>query len=228
MKNKIFTFILGVAIFFIIITFSIGLPIYCRFFYYFQIDSLNLVETSGYSYETIKTAYDEMLNFLIYPAQEFSTGALKFNEAGKAHFVDCKVLFDLNITVFIICALTIAIILILKKKKVISLCKPFKMHVAFTSAVSIFLVFSILGLLVASNFDNAFIIFHKIFFPGKDNWHFNPRDMEIINILPQEFFLNCAILIGASIILISLTIIIYQLIKRKKASKPSPCKEFSN
>ena len=218
MKNKIFTGILGVAIFFFIITFSIGLPIYCRFFYYLQIDSLNLVETTGYSYETIKTAYDEMLNFLIYPAKEFSTGALRFNESGKAHFIDCKVLFDLNITVFIISALTIATIFILKKKNVITICRPFKMHVAFTSALSIFVVFSILGILVASNFEKAFTVFHQIFFPGKDNWYFNPYDMEIINILPQQFFLNCAILIGVSIILISLTIIIYQLIKRKKAS----------
>ncbi len=217
MKNKIFTTLLGVAIFFFIITFSIGLPIYCRFFYYLQIDSLNLVETTGYSYETIKTAYDEMLNFLIFPGTEFSTGALKFNQSGMEHFVDCKVLFDLNISVLLISLAIIVTTFILNNKGVITILRPFNMHVAFVSAISIFAVVLILTALVSLDFNSAFTIFHHIFFPGKDNWQFNPNQMEIIKILPQQFFLNCAILIGASIFIISISIIIYQLIKKKKA-----------
>ena len=92
------------------------------------------------------------------------------------------------------------------------------MHVGFTSAVSIFIVFLVLIGLVSIDFSKAFVIFHKIFFPGKDNWQFS-QDDEIINILPQEFFMSCAILIAVSIIAISLIIIIFQLIKRKKARK---------
>ena len=66
------------------------------------------------------------------------------------------------------------------------------------------------------DFDGAFIAFHHLFFPGKDNWTFHPDKDQIITALPQEFFMNCAIFIGSSIIFISLFIIVFQLVKRKK------------
>ena len=81
-----------------------------------------------------------------------------------------------------------------------------------------FIVIAVLFGLVAIDFENAFVVFHKIFFPGKDNWQFSYAD-EIIMALPQQFFMNCAILIGASIILISLSIIVFGLVKRRKMRK---------
>lgn len=220
MKNKIATIIFGIGVFFFIIAFSIGLPIYFRPFYYMQIEPLNLPLYTGESYQTIKEAFDQVMNFLVLPNQEFGTGVFKFNQSGMEHFVDCKVLFDINSTALIISSLIIIATLILQKKKIISLSKPFGMSVSFISAISIFVViFVIVALVGIVGFSNAFTVFHHIFFPGKDNWLFDPYDMEVINILPQQFFLNCAILIGASILIISLSIIVFQLIKRHKAKK---------
>ena len=54
-----------------------------------------------------------------------------------------------------------------------------------------------LGALAALDFSRAFTVFHAVFFPGKDNWLFNPATDEIILIMPERFFLNCALLIGA-------------------------------
>lgn len=48
-----------------------------------------------------------------------------------------------------------------------------------------------------ADFSRAFTVFHAVFFPGKDNWLFNPATDEIILIMPERFFLNCALLIGA-------------------------------
>lgn len=220
MKNKIATIIYGIGVFFFIIAFSIGLPIYFRPFYYAQIEPLNLPLLTGESYETIKQAFDQVMNFLVLPNQEFGTGVFKFTESGKAHFVDCKVLFDINITALLISSAIIIATIILQKKKVISLLKPFNMSVSFISAISIFaVIFVVVALVFTAGFDKAFTIFHHIFFPGKDNWLFDPFDMQVINILPQQFFLNCAILIGASILIISLSIIIFQLVKRQKSKK---------
>ncbi|MBQ9756038.1 MAG: TIGR01906 family membrane protein [Clostridia bacterium] len=218
MKNKIFTVIFGVAIFFLIISFSIALPIYCRFFYYMQINSLNLPEKTGYSYGAIKWAFDDVMNFLTLPNYPFGTGSLSFTKEGASHFADCKALFTLDTVVLIVSFILVLTMMFLEKFKKISFCRPFGMHVGFTSAVSIFIVFLVLIGLVSIDFSKAFVIFHKIFFPGKDNWQFS-QDDEIINILPQEFFMSCAILIAVSIIAISLIIIIFQLIKRKKARK---------
>ena len=220
MKNKLFTALFGVAIFFFIITFSIGLPIYCRFFYYMQIEALNLPASTGYDYATIKVAFDEVMNFLTLPGFEFGTGVFKYSQAGKAHFYDCKVLFDLNFYVLIASTIIIASLLILSKLKFISFCRPFNMHVAFLSCISIFTVIAIIAILIfIAGFDNAFTVFHHIFFPGKDNWQFDYFEDEIIRILPQQFFLSCAVLIGASIVIISLTVIVFQLIKRHKIKK---------
>ena len=221
MKNKLLSILYGVAIFFFIISFSIGLPIYCRFFYYLHINALNLPSLTGYDYWTIKSAYDEVLNFLTLPGAQFGTGVFGYTEAGKAHFVDCKALFDLNLIALISSTAIIGTLHILKRKKIFLPSKPFGMGVSFISAVSIFAVALVLVGLISIDFNSAFIVFHKIFFPGKDNWQFSYAD-EIIKVLPQEFFMNCAILIGASIVLISSGIIIYQLVKRKKSAKITP------
>ena len=88
MKNKLLTGLLGFFIAILIITFSIGLPIHFRPFYYMQIDSLGIEEYSGFDRETIVEAYDELLDYLTLPGHDFSTGKLRYSESGKDHFVD--------------------------------------------------------------------------------------------------------------------------------------------
>lgn len=224
MKNKLLTILFGVAVFFFIITFSIGLPIYARFFYYLQINALGIPEKTGYSYAEIKAAYDEVLNFLTLPNREFGTGVFSYTPQGMAHFEDCKVLFNLNLIVLICSSAIIALCLILNKFKVFSFCRPFGMNVSFISAVSIFAVIAVLAIIIAIDFNAAFVAFHHLFFPGKDNWQFSSKD-EIIYALPQQFFMNCAILIGASIIIICVAIIVFQLVKKHKNAKKDDINE---
>lgn len=219
--SVIATIIFAVAVFLFIITFSIGLPIYCRFFYYMQIEPLGLPESTGYDFAQIKEAYDQVLNFLTMPNKEFSSGVFKFSAEGASHFEDCKALFTLNVVVLIVSTIIIVAILVLNKFKIICLKKPFGFSAAFYSAISIFAIGAILAILIAIDFDSAFVVFHHLFFPGKDNWTFSPYVDEIITALPQEFFMNCAILIGASIVLISAIIIIFEVVKRAKLKQNS-------
>ena len=60
---------------------------------------------------------------------------------------------------------------------------------------------AIVGVLAALDFDRAFTVFHSIFFPGKDNWLFDPATDPVILILPEAFFRSCAILILAAVLL---------------------------
>ncbi len=216
MKNKLFTALFIVALMLFIITFSIGLPIYLRFFYYIQIDTLNLPEITGYSFEQIKCAYDEVLNYLTLPNRPFGTGVFYYSKEGASHFADCKKLFNLNLIVLITSGIVLILTFILQKKKIISLCRPFSMHPAFVSAISIFALIFIILIFAMIDFTAVFVVFHLIFFPGKNNWQFDARETEIIKALPEQFFMNCAILIGASILIFCLSIIIVQLVKRKK------------
>jgi integral membrane protein (TIGR01906 family) len=216
MKNGIFTFLTGFLIAILIITVSIGLPIYVRPFYYYQVDALNIEEYSGADRETIIEAYDELLDYLTIPGNEFKTGKFKYSESGKAHFVDCKVLFDLNLYAMITAVLGLAILFILKASGVFELCRPFGKHVAFSSGLFTLTGFAVIGGLAAIDFDRAFTIFHKLFFPGKENWLFSWYEDEIIRILPQEFFMNCAILILVSIITLCILAIIMGCVSKKK------------
>ena len=71
----------------------------------------------------------------------------------------------------------------------------------FWAGAGLGVVFLVVGGLAALDFDRAFVVFHALFFPGKDNWLFDPDTDQIITILPQVFFRNCAILILAVLIL---------------------------
>ena len=77
-----------------------------------------------------------------------------------------------------------------------------------------------IGGLAATNFDRAFVIFHSLFFPGKDNWIFDYRTDQIILVLPQDFFMHCAMLIGGGLLCFSLGLLIFALIREKKCRNP--------
>ena len=108
------------------------------------------------------------------------------------------------------------VLLVLNRIGVIKLAKPGGLSLSFFAGVGTLVLFATLGLVAAQDFDTAFRIFHTIFFPGKDNWLFNPYEDPIILFMPQEFFMNCAILICASILIISATMIVVGIIKKNK------------
>ena len=63
------------------------------------------------------------------------------------------------------------------------------------------------------------MIFHSLFFPGKTNWPFDWRTDPIILVLPQDFFLHCALLIGGGLLTFSLGILIFDIFQEKRREK---------
>ena len=218
---QILTLVLIVAIILFTISFSIGLPIYGREFYYMQIGPLEIEKATGRDRDTIIRGYDEVLDFLTRPGGEFSAGDFAFSESGADHFKDCKFLFTLNASVYVISALVIAAVLLLLRFGKIKLCRPFGLAPVFWSGSITLGLFAVLGVLISMDFDTAFVIFHSVFFPGKSNWIFNPRNDEIILAMPESFFMNCAILIGSSVILMSLAFVAVGLYIKIRARKCS-------
>ena len=213
--NHSLTIVFIFSLLILMITFSIGLPIYFRPFYYLHINGLDMVENTRWSYDVIKEAYDEVLDFLVLN-KPFGTGELKYSSEGQSHFEDCKILFDLNFYCLLGSFVISSVILVLHKLKKIEIQKYFKFSPIFYSSIIAILIPLIVGILASIDFDRAFEVFHTIFFPGKDNWLFDPRTDQIILVMPQEFFRNCAILIGSSLLIITITSIIISLIKRIK------------
>lgn len=215
-SDKALSLLFCVSLFFFIITFSVALPIFCRPFYYAHIGALDLSKKSGYTQKEIKEAYDEVISYLTLPNREFSSGAMRYSREGAAHFADCKRLFTLNSAVLFCSALCLAVLLILKKA---GKARPFMLgrhSAAFYSACAAIAVPVLLTLSVCFDFSSAFSVFHKFFFPGKTNWMFNSYTDEIINVLPEEFFMNCAVLIGVSILVFSFSLL---LTEKKRINK---------
>lgn len=220
--NHSLTIILIFSLLILMITFSIGLPIYFRPFYYLHINGLDMVENTRWSYEVIKEAYDEVLDFLVLN-RPFGTGELRYSSEGQSHFEDCKILFDLNFYCLLSSFIVSTVIIVLHKFKKIEIQRYFKFNPIFYSSIIAILIPLVVGILASIDFDKAFEVFHTIFFPGKDNWLFDPRTDQIILVMPQEFFRNCAILIGSSLLIITITSIVVSIIRKRKLKSKENC-----
>lgn len=213
MKKTLRSLLCAVCVVCFLLTAAIGLPIYIRPFYYAHIEAFDLPARSGYTAEEIRTAYDEVLDYLTLPGKEFSTGVLPHSAEGKAHFADCKVLFDLNASVLVGSGLALAVLFVMRKKW-----GPYRLgrHSApFWAAVLSLTAPIAIGALAALDFDRAFVIFHSIFFPGKTNWVFDWHADQIIRVLPQEFFMDCAILIGVGLVTMAAGILVWESRKKR-------------
>ena len=156
------------------------------------------------------------MNYLNFGAP-FATGDFAYTESGKAHFEDCKVLFDLDTWVMLVSGAILLAALILKKTNVIKADKLKGFDFYFYGGVLGVVIPLILGIIIAINPDAAFTIFHKIFFPGKENWNFNWNKDQIIRILPFQFFMNCAALIGVIWLGFSAAAVTVSSVRHKKA-----------
>ena len=217
MRSRILSAVFALALILFILTVSIGLPIYIRPFYYAHIGPMGLEAYTGLTAEQLREAYDGILDYLTLPNRPFSCGILPFSSEGEAHFADCRVLFDLNRNVLLASGGILAVLLLLQRKF-----GPYRLgkrHAAWWAGLLALIAPLVIGALAALDFDRAFVIFHQIFFPGKSNWLFDWRTDPIILALPQEFFRNCAILIGAGLVIFSLSLLIFTGIRDKKAGK---------
>ena len=90
MKKRLLSLLCTLCVAVLMLTVSIGLPIYIRPFYYAHIGAYELDRLSGYPESQIREAYDQVLDYLTLPGKEFGTGVLPYSPEGKAHFEDCK------------------------------------------------------------------------------------------------------------------------------------------
>lgn len=194
--SKLLSVLLSVLTALVVLTGSVAVPLLCRAFYYAHIGPMDLT-AYGLTEEEIKTAYDEMMDFCLGRREDFSAGVLAFSQSGADHFADVRGLFLLDLRVLKwSAALLLAVLVICKMRRA----RPHRFlgrGPSLWAAAGLGASFLAVGGLAALDFDRAFVIFHSLFFPGKDNWIFDWRTDPIILFLPQDFFRNCALLILA-------------------------------
>lgn len=189
-----------------------GQVLLVRDFYTAQIGPLGICEASGLTRQQAAEAYGDVMDYCMGRRPDFSAGVLPFSAEGAGHFADVRGLFLLVVWVFVAAAgllLTGAVVCRLRRQRLPRLGGRTP---GFWAACGLGGLFLLIALLAALNFDGAFTVFHSIFFPGKDNWLFDPVTDPVILILPEAFFRNCAI----AIVTVLLTVCIMLVVTGRK------------
>lgn len=209
-KHLLSDIFIGIVFTIFFICLGIFIVIHFRQLYYFDISYLNIETISGYSKNIILENYNALMDYcspfyhgkLIFPS-------LSITEPAYIHFEKVKLIFDgsFYIGCFLFFVL-FGIILFKCRKKDFSYLK--------ISSVIILILPVLCVAACAINWDATFILFHKLFFKG-DYWLFDWDADQIIRILPDTYFLHCALCIIGVVILGSfLTFLSYLLTNRKK------------
>lgn len=145
--------------------------------------------------------YIHLINYLLNPFNK----NLKFyyfdaSQSGLQHFSDVKQLFLINNIILIFSG-------VVKKKWKI------KLEFYKTDAIFIAIIPILLGMLMALDFEDFFVMFHQVLF-SNNNWLFNPVMDPIINVLPEQFFEQLII-----IFMIIFEFLIFKGFKNKKKSR---------
>ena len=180
--------------------------------YYADMERYRLSERFGYPEEEIRANYDAMVeynNFFYKGELEFPT--VPMSENAREHFREVRVIFVFIETVLLPIGIigSIAGILLCRKER--------KQHYLLLSGIFSIGIPSALGGLIAANWETFFTKFHELFF-NNDYWIFNSATDPIIDLLPDEFFLHCCIMIlGIILAFAAVCIILYIKRQRSKA-----------
>ena len=181
--------------------------------YYHDMETLGISAYSGYSEAEIRENYDALIDYnMAWKDGNLEFPTLPMSETGKIHFEEVKEIFDLFKYLAVFCGLFgVAGIVFMAKKKEYR-------YLKMTAIVSCGLPV-VLGILVALFWDQVFVIFHELFF-NNDYWIFDYRTDPIILLLPDEFFMHCAlwifggVLFGAAVCLGS-----YLVLRKRQLTK---------
>lgn len=219
-KEKLFTptnILLALVLMLFLISFAVVFTLNFRPLYYFDIDVLNIPVYSGFSPEVIRENYDALIGY----NSIFHTGPLTFptlpmSETGEIHFVEVKNIF-VGVQVLMAVTLVLSLVGFILKLR--------KGQIQFMKLGAIFSIVLPLacGAVVAVNWQFFFVSFHKLFF-NNDYWIFDEVTDPVITILPNAFFMHCAVMIMAIVVVCSVVMYVVYRVLKKKWTVPAPQK----
>lgn len=194
---------------FMVALLAIGLAIAVNFrpLYYLDISRLNIVEKSGFNAVLIKENYNILIDYCC----PFFRGPLEFtiraSESGLSHFAECKQIFNV---IYLAGAASLVFVIV----SFIIKAKLGELKYLRNCAIITVVLPAIVGIFALIDFDTLFLIFHKITF-SNDDWLFDPATDPIINMLPQEFFMQCALIIVGTMLIGVITVLIIYFVAKK-------------
>lgn len=214
--KRLINVILVISIFLILLVNSIEIGAYNKQYYKWAFNKNNTEEVTGKSEEELLNISDDLIKYLKSNGNE-EILEKTFNEREVLHMIDVQNLFILarNIRIFSFIIFLICILYFYKSNKLKNMLRSICLGLNF---VYIFVI----GLfaLIYTNFNKYFIIFHELLFDN-DLWLLDPKTDLMIQMLPEPFFINMAILIGLVLFfsLLVTQIISYVLFKKLNKRK---------
>ncbi|MCR5323354.1 MAG: TIGR01906 family membrane protein [Lachnospiraceae bacterium] len=210
----------GIFFFIALVAIGLAIAVNLRPLYYLNISWLKIPESSGLNAVVIKENYNALIDY----CSPFFRGPLVFpsiraSESGLSHFADVKAIFT-GIYIAGAVSLVICVIsFIIKRKnneyKYLLVCG------IITIVIPVLLViFSLI------NFNALFLLFHMLVF-SDNNWLFDPATDPIIDLLPETYFMECALIIAAVVIIGAVIVIIRYFVRKrnKKVERLLPTKK---
>lgn len=173
-----------------------------------EMEKLNTAERIGMEPEELHTLFDETLKYLADDRDDLVidtrvNGELReaYNDREKLHMVDVKALFIGGFRIRNAAAVTavlmaIGMIVFRERRQPAArrLLKELSRAVVVVWGVFL-LLFAVLILLLITDFNTYFTIFHQLFFTN-DYWLLDPATSLMINMVPEQFFYDMVIRIG--------------------------------
>ncbi len=184
-----------------------------RQLYYFDIDYLNITDYTDLEKDEIIANYNVLIDYLIKTNKDtLQFPSLPMSEEGRIHFEDVKKIF-IKLDYLMYASLFISIIgiyFLIKKHDYLFL--KYTSYFLLGIPILLFIPFMI-------DFNAVFTLFHNIAFTN-DYWLLDPSKDPIINLLPERFFMHCALMILVIITLESfLLTFLYQKFVRRYIKK---------
>lgn len=207
--RKFLNVIFSICFSIFIITTAINFIVSFKQLYYYDIDKLNIPKLSNLSKEEIKLNYDYLIEYnLSKNVDEFEMPTIKSSNQGKIHFEEVRYIFQNVNKISRICLIIslIGIIIGIKNKDI---------KILNYTSKALIIIPLVLAIPMIINFEDTFVIFHKLMF-SNDYWIFDPRLDPVINILPEEFFFHAGIMILGIVLAVSIILYtIYKFISKK-------------
>lgn len=207
--KKFLNVIFSICFSIFIITTAINFTVSFKQLYYYDIYKLNIPKLSNLSKEEIKLNYDYLIEYnLSKNVDEFEMPTIKSSNQGKIHFEEVRYIFQNVNKISRICLIIslIGIIIGIKNKDI---------KILNYTSKALIIIPLVLAIPMIINFEDTFVIFHKLMF-SNDYWIFDPRLDPVINILPEEFFFHAGIMILGIVLVVSIILYtIYKFISKK-------------
>ncbi|MFA9465252.1 MAG: TIGR01906 family membrane protein [Velocimicrobium sp.] len=215
MKQRLFTIFSSILFTILFISAGLCVVLFFRPLYYIEMVRLNIEETSGYSSDEIKENYNALIDYCSpFYGKELNFPSFPSSKEGILHFKEVKQIFYVILIGGFFSLLLLIPILIEKKRAE-------EFHYLHSSALATAVLPLFILLVCSFDFEKTFTLFHSIAFRN-DYWIFSEKTDPIIKILPQQFFLDCAIFLVCFVLLGSIALeVCYRIRKKTNMAKIS-------